>query len=439
MLAALAARLPRARTVELAALLGPVVSLVAGIVIARTVGATGRGQIIVILTWAQVAGWAGGLSIDKAIVARDAIGGRRVTVPVGAGLSALLVAGLLAALTSILVSGLLEGSPMLRAALFVCVLGTVAVDARAATLLHQDRWQTYAALRFAQPLTYFGGCCVAAALTAHRPELGIGAFIVASCASLWLPAIFIGGAPRPTVRWPSIAHVRALFAFAGAYHVGSVLYFVSIRIDIMMMSIRFTDSDVGIYAVASSAGQMVALLGSVSLVRGLTGRTGGANRLDRTGLAVAAGVAAMIAATVGLLVPIAYGSEFVAATLPAQILCAGGLLVYVTQGLNGQLAGAGRPWDTALVNVGGAATFVVLIPWMKTIYEVAAASATSSAVALSLAFFLIRRQPRAVSKVDPCTSESMLHRSGQDTQPELKPSHLGLLADSRKKSPTEPT
>ena len=44
------------------------------------------------------------------------------------------------------------------------------------------------------------------------------------------------------------------------------------------MPLRFTDAELGVYAVAASAGQMATLLGSASLIRGLTGRAG--DRID---------------------------------------------------------------------------------------------------------------------------------------------------------------
>lgn len=420
----------RTRSLELAALFSLVVSLLTSVILARTVGPAGRGEVVVIATWAQLMGWAGALSIDKALMARRSDGHRQIGVPTAEGLSTLLSAGFLAAVLSLFISGLLLSSPLLRAAMFVAVLGTVAVEARAAALLVHERWRAYAALRFAQPLGYLLGCSLAAGLATISPAIGVGAFVVALCVSLWLPALFIGGLPQPNFRWPDAVQLRALFAFAGTYHVGTVLYVASTRIDVMTMPMRFTSAEVGVYAVATSAGQLVALLGSSNLIRGLTGQVSFAQRIDRAGFAIAAVLAASTAAIVGWLVPFVYGAAFAGATLPARLLCLSGLLLYVTQGINGQLAGRGRPWATALVNGAGVLSFMAMFSLSDTLAEVAAANIVSAAMSLLLAWWLSGRGQTATREVEQCASESMLPRSCQDVQLASKPSLTVFSANS---------
>jgi O-antigen/teichoic acid export membrane protein len=395
------ADLPRTRGLELTALLTPLVSLVAGVVVARALGATGRGQIAVVMTTAQVIGWAGGLSIDKALMARASREGPRASaVPIAAGLTVLLSAGGLAAAVSAVVGGLFVDGLALRVAMVVAVLGTVAFDARAAFLIVAERWRSYCVLRFAQPVLYLVGCAVAAAVAGVAPELGVGAFLVAACAGLILPALVIGGLPRVAFRWPHRRQLVAVLGFAGAYHVGNVFYWVGSRIDVMSMPWRFDDGAIGVYAVATSAGQVMALLGAVGALRGLTGQVR-PRGVDRGGLALAVIAASLMAAAAGWLLPLVYGSAFVDAVVPARILCLGGVMVYLTQVLNGQLAGAGRAWACASVNLLGLLAFVAGLPWATTIVEVAVAKVVSIAVALLSAWWLARRHLGRARPAEP--------------------------------------
>lgn len=421
----------RARSLELATMFSLVASLVASIIIARAAGSAGRGEIVVLTTWAQLLGWAGGLSIDKALITRRGGDAARAGTPLAAGLSTLLSAGFLTAVGSVLLVGSLLNSPILRVAMPVAVLGTVAFDARAATLLVQNRWQTYAALRFAQPVLYLMGCAAAAGLAMVRPALAIGAFGVALCVSLWLPALLIGGLPRLVFRRLRAAQSRTLFAFAGAYHVGSVLYFINLRADVMMMPLRFSSADVGIYAVAAATGQLVVLLGSANLIRGLAGERHPARLVDRAGLSIAVVLAGSIAAAAGWMVPLLYGPTFTDVPLPARLLCVSGVLLYVSQGLNGRLAGSGRPWATALVNGIGVLTFVVLFPWADTVVEMACANVTSTAASLFAAWWLSRHSRTPTREEVPCAYESTAPRSCPDIRPVSRPSRTASSVGSQ--------
>jgi O-antigen/teichoic acid export membrane protein len=315
-------------------------------------------------------------------------------VPLAAGLSTLVTAGVLAALGSTVLGGVFGPGPGVVWAVAGGVLGTVLVDARAAALLVRDDWDAYVALRFAQPVCYLLGCVGAALLSQVWPAASVELFLAAYVLSLWLPALGVGGRPDWAPRRPTWAQLKTLLAFAGAYHAGSVLYFVSLRIDLMTMPLRFSAAELGVYAAAASAGQLAALLGSASLIRGLTGRAG--DGIDRTGLVLAVGVSVGAAAAVGWLLPLFYGSAFAAAVLPARILCLGGVMAYLVQTLNGRLAGGGRPAATVPVNLVNVVGFLALLPFTHTLAGVALANVASTGAALAVASSLARHNRKVV-------------------------------------------
>ncbi len=401
---------PKARSLELATVFGAGVSLLTGVLIARIAGPAGRGEIVTIATWAQVLGWTAGLSIDKAMIARRDPGGpRHANVRVAVGVSMMLSVGTLVAGLSLFATGLFLDSLTLRAGLAVVVLGSVATDARAAALLTSDRWQAYALLRFSQPVIYLSGSALAAALTTSHPEAVVPAVVLALGTSVWLPALVIGGLPRLRASWPQPPDVREIYSFASAYHVGSVLFVVGSRIDLIVMPFLFTTRDIGSYSVASSAGQFVMLVGSANLMRALTGRVYPGRSVDRGGLAFVTLLATSIAASAEWIIPFMYGSAFGNVTVPTQLMCLVGVVVYVRQGLNGLLAGVGRPWATSIVNGSGPLTFVALLPIAETLSEVAAVSVASACVSLAMAWWLRRRTDRSVGR-HSCRLESTQQR-----------------------------
>ncbi|BFU42441.1 lipopolysaccharide biosynthesis protein [Krasilnikovia sp. MM14-A1004] len=383
------------RGLELAAVLTAVASLLAGVLIARMLGPSGRGQLVVVATWGQALAWVGGLSVDKALMARNSSDGRRQTdMPVASGLLVLLFLGGIVAIGSVFGSAEILASPVMRVALAVAVLGTVAFDARAAHLLVHDRWREFALLRFAQPATYLVGSLCAAALTAWHAAAGVHLFVVALCLSLWAPAVFVGGLPRPRIVVPRKVEMRPMFAFAGGYHVGSVLSYLSSRIDLMVVSVYFSAADVGLYSVASTMGQLAMMFGSANLIRGITGKLKSTDHVDRGGLAAAGLLTLVVAGGATWLLTHVYGPEFTAGGGLARWLCLGGLLFYLRHGFNGQLTGVGKPWATAAANGIGVAGFLVFLPLMRTTTEVAVVSVAATALSTAVAYLLLRHHTR---------------------------------------------
>src|SRR5689334_13551337 len=146
-LTSLRSPLKNSRQLELAVLAGAVLSMVSGIVVARTVGPHGRGQVVLVTTWAQSLGWAGGLSIDKALIARR----QQWSGSARADLTFMALFGGIGSVSAGLVTMLATDNLRFALAISAGVLGTVASDARAATLILNDRWGSYALFRILQP------------------------------------------------------------------------------------------------------------------------------------------------------------------------------------------------------------------------------------------------------------------------------------------------
>ncbi|MFI5494856.1 lipopolysaccharide biosynthesis protein [Actinoplanes sp. NPDC051859] len=395
------------RGLEAAALFTVVSSVLTGILIARTLGPTGRGQIVVVATWGQALGWVCGLSVDKALIARHGAERRRLTsMPVSSGVLVMLAFGALAALVSGFAFTGLLADPSLCIALALVVLGTIACDARAAHLLVHESWGSYALLRFMQPAIYLLGCLIALSLAGPDSTAPIDLIAFALCISVCAPPVLIGGWSRVSLRLPRRAELKEVARFSGGYHVGSVLSFLASRIDLIVVSALFGLTEVGLYAVASSLGQLASIFGAANLMRGLTGRTRRSG-IDVGGLLAAAAMTVAVAASAGWLITTVYGTEFAGAGEITRYLCIGGLLFYIRQGLNGQLAGLGRTWATAWANGVGVAAFAALAPFAHSLAQVAVFSSAAAAMSTAASYVLLRRSmPQETSPTELARQDS---------------------------------
>ncbi|MFY1631806.1 hypothetical protein ACN27F_00770 [Solwaraspora sp. WMMB335] len=421
------------RGLELSALLTAVIGLVASAIAARTVDAGGRGALAVLVTWATVLAWTATGSVDKAVIARADVRSRPV-VPPAVGLTVLGLLGVASVPLALGVGAVVVDGPWLVVMFAAVTCGNVAVDMRAADLVARRRWSGLVRMRLLQPLLYLGGCLAAAATTAIWPAYGISLFVAAVGVSVWLPPLLVGGWRRIRPVWPTRGQSRRLVGFAGGYHLGAVLHLVNLRIDLLLLPSAFALPQVGVYAVATAAGNIVGVLGSAGLLRGLTGRAPGNRVIDGTGLGLSSLLAAVVAGSAPWSVPLAFGSGFVAAVPAAQLLCLAGVLVAVRHGVNGRLAGQHRPWATAAVNGCALLVFLAVFPFCRTVTEVASATVLASAVSLALAGWLVTMKPHAaqevIREVQPCESASTPQPSCPSAPPGSSPSPTGSSAGS---------
>lgn len=389
----------RSRALELALLTSPAFAIVTGAVIARSAGPEGRGAVVVLATWGQVIGLTFGFSADKALLhfGRGA-GAQQLPQVVGAFAALLLGLSPLVVAVGGLVGAIILDGPLFLVLLASVALGTVAADAMSAMALVRDDWRSYTWLRVAQPSLYLGGA-VGVALWAQMmgadsaPMFGLA--LVGSIAGptlLWGKRLLI-----PAARTKRSV-VRVLAGYAVRYHPGSVLQLVNSRIDLLILPFLFGLSSVGIYAVAVSAGQLIALLGSASLMRALTGSV---RLIDPKGFAFAASLALVVCLSAPAAVPMVFGASFEPAVRPAQVLAASGLCVYVLQGACGALAARGFPLRSATAQAVGTLSSVVGFSLLAdTLVQVALVNLFSAALAMTTAGVLLHHGQRSNRKTE---------------------------------------
>jgi O-antigen/teichoic acid export membrane protein len=205
---------------------------------------------------------------------------------------------------------------------------------------------------------------------------------------------FFAGARRP-----SLDLARRVSSYGMRAQLGGVIFLLNLRLDFIILDVIAGPAVLGIYAVASKAAELIKVPG-MALTYVLYPRyarespetaTARARKLiPRAGVATAASIVP-IGLAVALLIPVAYGSKFQDAVIPAEIILLGLSLEGVGGVITGYLYGIGRPGlNSWAMGVGLAVTVVLdllLIPPFGASGAAAASAAAYTATSLALMWF----------------------------------------------------
>ena len=360
----------------------------AGLLVARALGAEARGVVaLVALTYGQAASIAS-LGFDSALLhfgarAQDdlkALARRGLLTAVGQGLVAAVVGWVL--LRTLLSS---QVSPA-RGAITIAALAAPAVLVVA---------HGHAVLRAAGRLVEASVLEVVAAVTTLTvvvggvvtDRLGMAAAGAAAGSGLCgiLTAVLLQRLPGAGGAGRAPASFGTILRYGLAGHVGTVFQSLNYRVDVFLVALLLSATDVGIYAVAVSLAEALLLLpnalGALVMQRAaLDPSSVRATQLTlRLGLAVATVGGVVVAVVSVRLVPLVFGREFAGATAAILALLPGILALVVWKTLVNDLAGRGFPTvksvSAGLALVVTLAADLVLIPS----FGIAGAAAASSA------------------------------------------------------------
>jgi O-antigen/teichoic acid export membrane protein len=157
---------------------------------------------------------------------------------------------------------------------------------------------------------------------------------------------FFHGAERP-----SMGLARRVASYGIRAQLGGVIFLLNLRLDFILLQLLAGPAVLGVYAVASKFAELIKVPGTALTYvlypryarEGATGASEKARKLlPRACLATGAAVVPL-ALVAGLVIPLAYGSDFEGAVVPAQIILLGLCLEGVTGVITGYLYGVGRP------------------------------------------------------------------------------------------------
>jgi O-antigen/teichoic acid export membrane protein len=375
---------------------------IAGIVIARSLGPSVRGEYAAVMAWFAVVlviGQLGQTAATTFFVARER--GRAAdylatsrSMMVTTGVVSLGVGMLVAPLLSAGSGAATAGFRLMFATCLVSFVGASYVFSLQATSI--PRWNL---ARLSQPVAYL--VIVTGLHLAGRLDLMTALYVLSGTIlaqtglAYWLCARegLTGGRTRPGLARPLTRYGLAQLASAAPG-------LVTTRLGLLVLSLTVPSAALGQYAVAASvtalALPVVSAVGNVSFPR-IASRTMSVARMDRlqrwavlSSLIVGLSLMLPLVVSAPWLVPLVFGGGFGGAVPLVMVLAPGGVLLACGRVCADLLKGHGRPLAVAGAQAVAAAATVVMLALLVPRFGVTGAAITSTAAAGVALLLLLR-------------------------------------------------
>lgn len=368
--------------------------IVSGPLLARALGATGRGHLAAIIVPVTMLGWLAGLGLGSWVTVETARGRALGAVLGTAGLLSTglaIVGGLAAIPVAIALSGgndtvllfMIVGIATLPLSIYIQLIGSAAIGC--------SRWKMQARSRTIPAVT--GSVLTVLLFVTDRLTLSTAAavFVVSGMLSA-APLIALLREARPLSFERGLA--RQAIGFGARAWATSLGALTNARLDQLLMIPLVPTRQLGLYAVAVTYATLPTVVSSALMVvigprvalgdHALVGRS---LRITIALMTVAGGGLALLAPIV---LPLAFGSEFAGAVPMALILIAAGVPLAGTVVLTSAMTSLGRPGTPAVGQImGGVLTLVGLLVLLPVLQAVGAALVSLIAYSVTMVFMLV--------------------------------------------------
>jgi O-antigen/teichoic acid export membrane protein len=375
-------------------------NLLTGILIARVLGTSGRGEVTAILTapallgWAFTMGSAQAASYHQARRPKDA-GSLMATwlllsVPLGVGcivVGQLLLPTLLAAQSD-------ATYDIARIFILTAAL-TILSELFLGVLLGDHDFHFYNATRLAHP-----AAIALVYVVLWGTDLLTVTSAVATTAAVSFAVLVVAAARairRHGLSHPRLDLAKSSLSYGARAHASTIGAMANARLDLLIIPAFLAASQVGLYAVATSASWIIfTLAGALSplVIPAAARGTAEGTRFVVRSLQATVVIGAAIALALGLLADVAvrlvYGDAFEGSVGPLRILLVGSVLFAGATILGGGLAALNRPLTGAATQlIGAVATVVGLLIFLRDGGITAAAIVSTVSYALVFASALV--------------------------------------------------
>lgn len=410
-----ASRLARGASITFAArTAGLLIGVVSSIILARALGAAGRGTYALVALIPVLFQFLGGLGLEQAVVylvARQRSEARGIALTLAAASLALgiLLAGAYAVLDMLpAYRAYLQAAhaePGLVWMLIALLPAVLASQCLISAFLGLEDYRSYNLLTLTAPGATLTAMLVIVTAGTLDVQAAVVAIIigqvVALAAALWRFLATVPGAstPRP-------AAIRAGTRYGAQIYAANLAWFAHYRADIFLVSYLAGPVPLGFYATAVGLAEKVYMApSSVGTVLFPAIATAGAERArELTPLAcrhtlwVTLALSAALALAAWPLILLLYGAEFLPAVPMLWLLLPGVVSLAVGRLLSADLNGRGLPGVSARVNVVMALVNIALNAWWIPRFGAAGAAAATS-VSYTAAVFLLGRRYRREADV----------------------------------------
>jgi O-antigen/teichoic acid export membrane protein len=370
-----------------------------GIIIARALGPTVRGEYAAVTAWLSVSLTVGGMGQRAALVyyvARESLRAREYVATsrammMATGMVTLVAGYLLAPALAHRLPAVTVGYRIAFVSSIVVFVGGSFIASLQARDLH--KWNVVKVIQPAFSLIAIG-------VLWRLRWLSLDAALTVLAATMLLQFVWAYGYCRRTGLAPGrarVALVRPLLAYGAVQVVAEVPGTLNVQLDQLVLSQMVRPADLGLYAVAASISllpvPLVAAIGNVAFPRLAAQRemTGGTRQLQRFsvlgGACLAAAIVIPMAAVSYWLVPLVFGVAYRGAVPLLWILTPGSVFLACGLVTNDLLKGRGQPavsaWAHGIAAIFTVALLFALLPLVG-VYAAAIASTVSYGVALAI-------------------------------------------------------
>jgi len=370
------------------------VNLLTGMLLAHTLGPTGRGLMVPVLLWPQMLSWGAGLSLNFANLyfgAAEPQTRRRLLA--NSLCAALILGGLAGAGAALVLPRFLPLTNAQRPLLTISLLllpVSVFADAGLALLMSTHRFDRVSLVRACPPLVT-AACLILFWLT-H--VLSVTSAILATWAGgytavgliVWFLVRqgYVGARPDGPL-------LRRTLRYGVRTHLGTLASLANTRLDQLLMTALVAPRTLGLYAFATTLAEMLNQVASATALVLTPKVAGEADALAQRGIAVksarwvlllgVAGAAVLYVAAPAL-TGLLWGSRFLPAVPTVRVLLPGVVAAGLASALGAALRGAERPLPSTIAELASLSVMVPLLWLLLPRYGIFGAGIASTAAYL---------------------------------------------------------
>lgn len=356
-------------------------NVITGVLLARSLGPSGRGELAAVLLWPGLFVIIGSLGVDDAIVFHTARAKASVEAIVGTVAALWVVqSAAVIAFGAMIVPVVLGhyGHHVTNIALLYLGCSPFLLATAYATSLLQGmrRFGAFQLLRVGQIVLTAGGFVVCATLS--RLSVGTAVAVYFSASVIAAGAAFTM-VVRVSARKPSFDGVlaRALFGFALRSHTTNVSSVFNVRLDQLVISLFLAPIELGLYVTAVTLTSLTSLVGqSVSMIalpviaseQDETARIVLVRHYVRLTLLGATLLTVPMIAVTPTMIGVFFGHSFTPAATVTRVLLVAAVVLTTTRVVQAMLKAVGRPLEAGIsefVALGATVILLaILLPWL---------------------------------------------------------------------------
>ena len=346
-----------------------VMNLITGIIVARSLGPAGRGELAAILIVVQTAGWIFSLGSAEAVAYHQSRNPQQGGRLIGSWLAVALPLGLLSIpigeylLPTLFNAQTQEAIDLGRIYLLLVTVVLMGIVFNG-ILLGDQRFLAYNLMRLLIPAQIAIGYVALLALGELSVEAALIVNAVATISTTIVAALACIG--RHGVSRPQRPLLGTTLWYGVKAHGGSLAGFVNARLDLLIIPAFLAAASVGLYSVATNVSSIVGMLtGTVAVVvlpvaaRDQTGSARVVVRTMHAVLLIGGSLAIVLVLLADVALRLVYGASFVDAAPALRILLPGEVLAACAAVILSGLLAANRPFLSSLPYFLGAAITIV--------------------------------------------------------------------------------